>query len=249
MAIISCNFYSVPLGHMQDFRAVIPERGHDVSDIPVLWLLHGLTDDYTCWSRYSQIEAFANAYGIAVIMPNGGRGFYEDMVHGERFYSHITEELPQVVHNMFNLSEKRERNFIAGLSMGGYGAYKIAMRNPDKYAAAGALSGVMDIARIARERQWDDDMRMIFGEDYPETVPGSDADLFWLAEKMKGCPNAPHLIQFCGKDDFLLEHNRAFAAHAKALGLDHSYAEAPGTHNWFFWNSHIEEVIKFFTGA
>ena len=249
MAVISCNCYSSQLGHMQDFCAVIPECARNVSDLPVMWLLHGLTDDYTCWCRYSQIETFANIHRIAVIMPYGGRGFYEDMVHGEKFYSLIADEMPQIVHNLFNLSEKRERNFIAGLSMGGYGAYKIAMRNPEKYAGAAALSGALDIARIAREKQWDDDMQKIFGENYSETVPGSDADLFALAEKMKDNPNAPRLIQFCGESDFLLEQNRDFAAHAAKLGLDHSYSEAPGTHDWFFWNSHIEEVIKFFIEA
>lgn len=246
MAFITCNFYSEALGHMQDFYAIIPERAENVSEIPVLWLLHGLSDDYTAWLRYSQIESYANGHNIAVIMPNAARSFYEDMVYGEAYYTHIAKELPGIVHNMFALSTKREKNFICGLSMGGYGAFKIAMRNPDQYAAAGSLSGVTDIARIARRREWDADMKKIFGENYPETVPGSDADLFTLAEKMHDCENAPRLIQFCGESDFLLEHNRDFADHAKKLCLDHRYFEAPGTHDWFFWTAHIEEAVKFF---
>ena len=119
-------------------------------------------------------------------MPNGFRGFYTDMAHGYAYWTHLSEELPRLARAFFPLSEAREENFVAGLSMGGYGAFKLALRRPDMFAAAASLSGALDIAGSAanaksdvfRERELTD----IFGP--LRAIAGSDNDLFALAGKL-----------------------------------------------------------------
>lgn len=245
MSLTTVNFGSWALGKNVSFRAVIPDGVTD--DIPTMYLLHGLSDDSSCWSRYSRIEQYAEAHGMAVIMPEGDRSFYEDMAYGQAFYTHVSKEVVERSRRMFKLSDKREKTFITGLSMGGYGAFKIAMRNPDMFAGACSMSGVLDIATRVEEGIWDGDMRLIFGDDRMTSVRGSDADLFALAEKMKDHPNAPKLLQMCGVDDFLWEDNLRFRDHATSLGLDYTFEEHPGSHTWDFWNTHVQTALKVFS--
>ena len=107
---------------------------------PTLWLLHGATDDQTTWQRRTSIERYVAPLGLAVVMPSAHLSSYTDMAHGGAFYTYIVEELPVLMRQFFPLSEKREDNFIAGNSMGGYGAMKIGINNPDRYAAIGCFS-------------------------------------------------------------------------------------------------------------
>lgn len=107
------------------------------SSYPVLYLLHGLSDDHTIWHRRTSIERYVSALGLAVVMPNVGKSFYTDMANGGNYFTFITEELPTLVQSYFPVSAKREDNFIAGLSMGGYGAFKVALSCPEKICGGG----------------------------------------------------------------------------------------------------------------
>ena len=115
-------------------------------DVPVLYLLHGLSDDDTIWSRRTSIERYVAPLGIAVVMPQVHQSFYSDEVHGLPFWTFLTEELPALVHGFFRTSTRREDTFVAGLSMGGYGAMKWALREPHRFAAAASLSGALALS-------------------------------------------------------------------------------------------------------
>ena len=107
------------------------ERTVRVAGPPLLYLLHGLSDDHTAWLRYTSIERYAEAAGLAVVMPAAGRSFYADEAHGHRYWTYVCEELPQVVGDFFRVSQRRRRTPTSpGLSMGGYGAMKLALRHP-----------------------------------------------------------------------------------------------------------------------
>src|SRR5690606_7723267 len=101
-----------------------------------LWLLHGRSDDHTIWLRRTSIERYVAPLGLAVVMPNANLSFYNNMAWGARYGDFFENELPELARSFFPLSARREDNFIAGLSMGGYGAMRLALANPGRYAAA-----------------------------------------------------------------------------------------------------------------
>jgi S-formylglutathione hydrolase FrmB len=212
---------------------------------PTLYLLHGLSDDHTIWQRRTSIERYAANYELAVVMPAVHRSFYADMTTGYRYFTYVTGELPSLVRSLFPLSEARKDNFVAGLSMGGYGAFKIAMTLPDQYAAAASLSGALDVVEGAsyRDKEWQTELKAIFGK--PRQLAGSANDLLHLAEelsvsKWKRMP----LFQWCGTEDILITQNWRFRDHAKKLGLNLYYGEGPGEHEWGVWDQQIQRVLE-----
>ena len=173
MAFITLNYFSEALGMQTEVYVVIPQKsntgeigidsGKSADKYKCLYLLHGHSDDQTIWMRRTSIERYATEYGICVVMPCGGRSFYTDMKHGMKYYTFVAKELPAMICEMFNVSDKREDNFLAGNSMGGYGAMKIALTESDRFCAAAALSPVTDL-KFLQQEGWQELFYMIFGE-------------------------------------------------------------------------------------
>ncbi len=213
---------------------------------PVLWLLHGASDDHTIWMRRTSIERYVSGLGIAVVMPAANVSFYQNMASGPQYGTFISEELPAIARSFFPLSDKREDNFIAGLSMGGYGAMHVGLSHPERFAAVVSLSGVLDIADIAKEddpgrQNW---MRTVFGEEYPD-LKGHPADLLSKLENHKATgTDLPKLFACCGREDFLIEHNRTFNRKCAELGIPLEYIENEGSHEWGYWDVMIQDVLK-----
>ncbi|WP_310601126.1 alpha/beta hydrolase family protein [Desulfobulbus sp.] len=253
MALIHCHFFSQVLGLMSAMTVILPDPGPGGCQrarsarprrYPTLYLLHGLSDDHTVWHRQTAIERYVEGMELAVVMPAAGRSFYADMRAGPRYWTFISEEVPAVARHYFPLSAKRQDNFVAGLSMGGYGAFKLALSHPRRYAAAASLSGVMDIARLARDEQAAglDELRQIFGE--AETLANSPNDLFFLAQRMvRQAKPQPWLYQWCGTEDFLYADNARFHRHTETLGIAVHYKEGPGGHEWSCWDAQIQQVL------
>src|SRR5438105_15742137 len=120
MGFLDVHAYSEALGVQVNFHVLLPQQTR--AQFPVLWLLHGLSDDHTIWLRRTSIERYAAEKNLAVVMPAAGRSYYQDMANGARYWTFLTEELPAMCRAWFPLSSRREENFAAGLSMGGYGA-------------------------------------------------------------------------------------------------------------------------------
>jgi putative tributyrin esterase len=244
MALLHCHFPSNALGVQASMYVILPDpkQGQDLKrEHPTLTLLHGLSDDHTTWVRRTSVERYASAKDIAIIMPAVNRSFYSDMAYGAAYWTFVSEELPNAARSYFHLSDRREDNFVAGLSMGGYGAFQLALRCPDRYAAAASLSGALDIA--AREGRFTQDFINIFGEG--KAIKGSESDLFHLAERVSASDGPkPKLFQACGTEDFLYEDNQKFLAHARKLGLDLDYEEESGTHDWVYWDMKIQRVLQ-----
>ncbi len=158
----------------------------------MLYLLHGLSDDSSAWLRYTSIERYAAPLGLAVVLPQVQRSFYSDEVHGARYWTFLSEELPSVVQSFFRVSARREDTFVAGLSMGGYGALKWALHHPDRFAAAASLSGALDVVGLSRQP----DRRDLFARVYGDTV-GPHDDLFALLDGTDPSA-APPLYVGCG---------------------------------------------------
>jgi S-formylglutathione hydrolase FrmB len=209
---------------------------------PALYLLHGLSDDDTIWLRRTSIERYAAPLGLAVVMPQAHRSFYTDQAYGGRYWTFLTEELPEIVGSLFRVSDRREDTFVAGLSMGGYGAVKWALRQPGRFAAAANLSGAVDITGLRTGRERPEDPRMferIFGHRGPA---GGPDDLRWLLERAT-VADLPALYVCCGTEDVLLEDNVAFRDAAVAAGADVTADFGPGAHDWAYWDAKIQDVL------
>jgi len=240
MAFFQVNHKSSALDIECGVNVILPEIPK-LKKLPCLWLLHGLSDDHTCWQRYSAIERHARAHQLAVIMPAVNRSFYTDMQTGGKYFTYLAEELPRVMRAFFPLSEKRADNFLAGLSMGGYGAFLLGLSKPEKYAVAVSLSGAMDIAAVHKNIQ--PELTWVFGKKSPANT---NADLFHLlrkhaAEKTK----LPQLWMHCGAKDFLYESNLRMCVELRKLKIPFEYCESPThEHTWDYWDLCIEDVLK-----
>ncbi|WP_227396329.1 alpha/beta hydrolase [Jeotgalibacillus aurantiacus] len=253
MALITCRFYSDVLGMTTTMTVILPQKTHNQigmkSDAkeserhPVLYLLHGLSDDDSIWTRRTSIERYVSEMGIAVVMPQVQRSFYTDMHYGMKYWTFISEELPTIARSLFPLSAKREENFVAGLSMGGYGAFKLALRKPEQFAAAASLSGVLDI-NAYKDRAASfvmNDYQLIFGDIGPRNT---EDDLFYLLEQ-SDVNQLPALYQCCGTDDLLFKGNQTFAALLQEKNAALDYEENEGeSHTWAYWDKKIQDVLK-----
>ncbi len=214
--------------------------------LPVLWLLHGSSDDHTMWSRRTAIERYADAARLAVVMPAVQLSWYQDMASGQAYRRFLAEELPVIAQAFFPISAERKDNFIAGLSMGGYGAFLHALSQPGRFAAAASLSGVLDInAMTAKDQSFRrPTIKAAFGN--LAKIKGGPSDLAALATKLaKSSGPKPKLYACCGTEDFLLPGNRLFRDHARKIGLPLAYEEHPGFgHSWDYWDQQIAQVIR-----
>src|SRR3954465_14171117 len=191
MALVRCDFFSDVLGLSTSMTVVLPQATSAQigmtgtatgGDAPVLYLLHGLSDDDTIWLRRTSIERYAAPLGLAVVMPQVGRSFYTDEAHGNRYWTFLSGELPAIAGSFFHLSDRREDTFVAGLSMGGYGAVKWGLRHPDRFAPAARLPGGADVAGVgglAPEPGAHQLWNTIFGG---RPLAGTDDDLFHLLD-------------------------------------------------------------------
>lgn len=259
MAFFDCHFFSDALGLTVSAYVLLPQRTSRQIGLsgqsapaahgwPTLTLLHGLSDDHTIWMRRSSIERHASELGCAVVMPAVGRSFYQDTASGARYWTFLSEELPGLMRGFFPLSTRREENMVAGLSMGGYGALRLALAHPAQYSAAASFSGALDVGRICRQagrkgsRLNRAEVEGIFGSRLE--AEETEADLWTLARGLaSGSGPKPRLFLSCGTEDELRGENQKFSGHLTALGLPHSYEERPGGHEWAFWDGEIQRFL------
>lgn len=261
MAFLQVEFFSHTLHMAVSADVILPqptrrEIGIDSGTrkdgkCPVLWLLHGASDDHTTWQRRTSIERYVAPLGLAVVMPSVHLSRYAKMAHGGDFYHYVADELPETMRSFFPLSDCREDNFIAGNSMGGFGAMKIGINHPDRYAAIGCFSaGANSRANLLERFQDPDSMmvrrqQMIFGN--PEQIDDLE-DTFLMAEHNKSQPVLPRIFHSCGRQDFLLEKARQTRDFFQAMpGNPYSYVydEHEGIHEWDYWDAHIGDFLRF----
>lgn len=254
MAFLELTAVSQTLHREVDFFVILPEdttgmigmESKDQRCCPTLYLLHGMSDDHTIWLRRTSIERYAAERGLAVVMPTTDLGFYTDMAKGEAYFTFISKELPALCRSLFpQLSPRREDTFVAGLSMGGYGALKCGFRAGETFSWAAGLSSCADIvdtvsrAGLAHKHYWQD----IYGN--LNKLPGSFNDLFAAAEDAARGKNPPvHFYMWCGTEDSLFAQNVRLKEHMLSLGLPLTWEESPGNHSWKCWDDKIQTVIN-----
>lgn len=247
MAVATIDFASKQLKMNTLVTVCFPDSSGEktvpMSKRKVLWLLHGLSDDGTSWLRYSRIDKYAKDNELVVVMPSVNRSMYCDNVNGQNYFSFVANELPDYFEKVFNLSRKKEDNFIAGLSMGGYGAIKIGLTYPQRYAAVGSFSGVLSLEPL--KLALTSDMK----NEFPFMLPAlADTDSSELnptalldAEKHRGMK----MYIACGLQDALMETNLMFKKRAEKLGLNFDYSFTNGNHEWDYWDEQLKGFIKY----
>lgn len=263
MSRIEFSYPSKALGYRTTVTAIVPSidwiemvRGVPAEEFydrrfPVLWLLHGSSGDNDCWTRFTRLESWAEQNRIAVVMPDCRLSAYSDLDKGPAFYTFLVEELPAVCGAIFPILGDRAGNFIGGLSMGGYGALKAGLRNPDRYSLILNLSGgvdrVMHVNRTIREDRHTGlhnltAMRATFGD--LSRIEGSEHDVFALAERLarSGAPK-PKIFTSIGTKDPHWDENLRLRTLLIKNDYDVHWEQGPFIHDWTSWNHYIELAL------
>ncbi|PTH53628.1 tributyrin esterase [Staphylococcus arlettae] len=248
MAVMTLNYQSTTIGMQQNLTVILPEDAsyfdtqEPVKRLPSLLLLHGLSSDETSYVRYTSIERYANDHQLAIIMPRADHSAYSNMAAGHKYYDYILE-VHDYVHQILPLSKRREDNFIAGHSMGGYGTIKFALTQGERFAKATPLSAVFTVQHLLEIDWYDFSSTAIIGSN--DDVVGSDLDVYYLVDNAleQGHP-IPELLIMCGTEDALYDDNIKFINYLTEYGVDHQFESGKGEHDYAYWDSAIKRVIE-----
>jgi putative tributyrin esterase len=227
---------------------ILPDPGKmgavPVAKRKVLYLLHGLSDDASAWQRYTSIETLAAVYGLVVVMPSVGRSFYIDQPNGQKYFTYLTDELPRYLMDVFGLAPRRADTLIAGVSMGGYGAFKAALLRPELYSAAASFSGVLslEIFRVIPDDPRREEFSFLFGD--LEKLSGGEHDpAVWLQRAAKDPSLLPRLFIAVSRQEDIYPLSGMFHTACQSLGVPSEYHEEDGAHDWFFWDGQIRRFL------
>lgn len=245
MAHLTCTFSSECLKMNTSLTVILPEQVR-MDQIRVVYLLHGLMDNCTGWSRYTSVERYAREYNVAVVTPEVQRSFYTDMEMGVNYFSYVSQELPVVCRRFFGFSDAQRCNYIMGLSMGGYGVLKCMLKSPERFAGCAAFSAVTDMpARVAAaEAEEKKEFQAIFGMEL--NVP-EGSDLFALAKKADAAM-LPKIYTACGESDDLYQENLRFAQLLQNRGAGNRFEQWEGIHDWVFWDKALQRGMAYILG-
>ncbi len=226
------------------------------------YVLHGIYANHENWAAYSMLPVYARKHNIVFVMPEAARSFYADMRYGQKFFSYVADELPEIVAKTFAVSTAREDTSVMGGSMGGNGALAIALRRPDRYARCGAFgSAALFMKRFMDSLGGGDraaklegivgpqlamDFRALLGDSF--AVP-PELDLPGLAGALASASVRPEFYSACGVDDAMFrEENVSFAKLMRSFGYDFVHEELEGGHDWLFFDRAIRRCLEFFFG-
>ena len=225
---------------LQDTEEIVPKPYR------TLYLLHGLYGSDDIFLANTSIQKFAEDNGIAIVIPCGENSFYVDNPKAHAYYGeYVGQELLDITRNIFPLSHRREDTFIAGFSMGGYGAVRNGLKYHENFSKIGMISAALITDDIVN---YTEDGNVLRSRDFYESIfgdldelKGSDMDPKALIE---GCANVPDIYMACGEDDFLFEKNSDFHEFLKDMDIDADFVKASGEHTWEFSEKYIKEFIK-----
>lgn len=252
MALFKINYYSTILGHDTDINVIVPDEKHIQDFTPkeqfydVIYLLHGMGDDSSGWVRYSNVERYANEFNFMIVMPNGEHSFYTNAIHEKQWGDYFSKELPYHLKKWFPISENQ---YISGLSMGGYGAFKLGFEDLTRFKGISGLSSVLSLVTFKNvaPKEVQATIDQIFCTIYDTKTP--QADIQKLAKnigKHYETHDYPLILQFNGTEDFLYEDNQTLRDILESTNIPYFYEEWSGGHDWNFWDTAIYKTLKYF---
>jgi len=259
--VISGSLQSGLIQKALPYRVIQPAAyGRTRKRFPVLYLLHGLFGNCDNWIELTDILDYIERHELLVVAPDSGDSWYTDSAaaKNEKFESYLTVELVPEIERSFRVNTTREGRAVAGISMGGYGAFKFALRHPDRFIFAAASSGAFHAAKMNAEicgdawPEYEESIMRVFSEQGSETRTGNDA--YKLVSEINNGQafELPFFYLDCGDQDGFLNANREFAELLKGKQIAHDYRELPGGHDWPYWNERVKEILdiadKIFAG-
>lgn len=260
MASLQISFFAPSISRPTIFQMVLPNdilpmwrQGNSHFDRPMktLILLHGYSGNSLDWVTNSQVTSLAGQYNLAIVMPAGDNSFYlNGGATGYQYEDFICVDLINYLRDTFGLAKSPEDTFIGGLSMGGFGALHSGLAHPEVFGKMIGLSSALICDGI---------MGMKPGTGNPVANYEYYAQTFGDLDKLDTSMNNPKYVvkarlekgekiqpvfMACGTEDFLLEANRDFRDYMKDNGVEVTYKESPGVHDWKFWNEYLEPAIK-----
>jgi S-formylglutathione hydrolase FrmB len=228
------------------YRVILP-AGYNRSSVryPALYLLHGLYGDYENWSTRTNLVRYADTLSVIIAMPDAGNSWYANSAANPRdkFEDYVVKDFVTEVDSHYRTIRERYARAIAGLSMGGYGAVKFALKYPGLFTAAGGISAALNAPRDldAKEPGFRDDLRKAFGP--PGNSARNENDVFELLGRTQGA-QSPYIYLDCGADDMFVQTNREFVARLEERGIAYEYHEMPGAHTWDYWDAAILRFLQ-----
>ena len=239
------TFRTFALSRDMTYRVVLPASIPPGSKMTVVYLLHGAGGNFRDWSNHTDVARFAER-GLILVMPGGDQSWYTNSAERprDRYEDYITQDLITDVETRFPAASGRANRAIIGLSMGGFGAVKVALRHPDLYAFVGGLSSALDapgrplsISRIGQYRHY----RSIFGP--VDSASRRENDPFALAKSVDAA-KMPYFFLTCGDSEGLLSTNRHFAQILEQRHFPYEFHVVPGGHDWKQWNARLDGVFS-----
>ena len=240
MAHLTINFRSKALGMPVMLDVLMPQgRG----GYKTLYLLHGAGGHHTISLLNTMIPDYVNNRNIAVVMPSGKNRFYVNNEYGKNFYTYITEELVNQCEQWFDISRKAEDRYIAGMSMGGYGAVYAGLKKPSMYNTVFSYSGLLNILERYDKPQGID-MFPVFGT--RQQLIDNNYDLYTLINQAENVQTK--YVIACGTQDPRIHMSRQLSEALTNGGIPNVYRESPGAHDFAYWDYCIEQTVKYICG-
>lgn len=258
MAFISTTIYSQALSQHMNVDLFLPndrKTGQPRRARGIIYFLTGISSNEKQFQQYTAANRYALENHMAMVYPVAPYSFYSNMKYGLKYFTYLTEELPALLESMFGISYPREKTFIAGLSMGGYGALYLGLSRPDMFGAIGSFSGACDIAAMLDYTKETNDLesRDIFVPVYGEDLTlEKEQNLFYLVKKVSelAFDEQPRIYMACGKQDdsyMIYQQNQSFKNYAQQLPLaQFKYSEWDGKHDYKFWDRAMLHAMAFF---
>jgi len=236
-------FHSASLNRDMHYLVLLPHDYGSSRRFPVLYLLHGLYGDYKNWDTRTGVENYAKAVSFLIVMPDADDSWYTNSatVPRDKFEDYVAKDLISEIDAKYRTIPERRARAIAGLSMGGYGAVKLALKYSDLFAFAGSLSGAFNAVQNLDDLRPEFRAKLleVFGNATNRVRPQNDVFLL-----LKTAHDYPYFYVACGTEDFFLATNRALAAQLSSQKVPYEYHETAGGHTWEYWDSAVNPLLQ-----
>ena len=249
MAFYRLTIPSKILGFPMEMCASVPDAGEN---IPTLWLLHGANSDCTEWFTQTSLSRYLAGRNLAVITLSVHNGFYVNMRYGAPYADYLEQEWICTVRKLFLcLSHERETNFLAGASMGGFGAFRLGVNRPDLFCKVGAFAGSIEMPTIVERNQrgiqrGGDDFRWAFGQ--YENMINNTNDVVYMARKCVANGMMPELYMVCGMEDSDYALNTIARDDMRLVGATVHWHEKRGIHSFDCWDPELPSFLDWLEG-